>query len=64
VQTASALAITLGTFLGGLLTVTVGASLTFTVMAGGLALLVALAILGGIQGLDPRGPAAEPYWRM
>jgi hypothetical protein len=64
VQTASALAITLGTFLGGLLTVALGASLTFTVMAGGLVLLVALAILGGVQRLDPRGPAAEPYWSM
>lgn len=59
-QTLGALVLPVGTFLGGVLTQMIGASLTYTIMAGALAALVLLALLGGLQRLDATKPAAVP----
>jgi MFS family permease len=60
VQTVGALALPVGTFLGGALTEMIGASLTYTIMAGALATLLLLALLAGLQRLDASAPAVIP----
>jgi len=59
-QTMGALVVPVGTFFGGALTQMIGASLTFTIMAGAFVALVLLALRGGLQRLDASKPAATP----
>jgi MFS family permease len=60
VQTIGALVLPIGTFLGGVLTQRIGASLTYTAMAGALAVLLLVAVLGGLRRLDATQPAVVP----
>ncbi len=60
VQTIGALVLPVGMFLGGLLTQAIGATLTYTIMAGALAVLLLLALLGGLQRINASAPAAVP----
>lgn len=57
VQMLGALAVPPGIFVGGLLTEHIGASLTYTIMAGALILLLLVALLAGLRRLDASAPA-------
>ncbi|GAC1450243.1 MAG: hypothetical protein PVSMB4_09010 [Ktedonobacterales bacterium] len=57
VQMLGALAVPIGIFVGGLLTDRIGASLTYTVMAGALVLLLVVSLLAGLRRLDASAPA-------
>lgn len=57
VQMLGALAVPIGIFVGGLLTDRIGASLTYTVMASALVLLLVVSLLAGLRRLDASAPA-------
>jgi hypothetical protein len=60
VQTLGALVVPIGAFVGGLLTDAIGASLTYSAMAGALLVLLLLALLAGLRRLNASAPAVVP----